>query len=56
VFSIRVMLQPLVQAVQAPGAAARLHDSLASMSQAVLDYKNLGAARAPLLRWLAAQR
>ncbi len=54
VFAIRVMLQPLVDAVRAPGAARRLHDSLASMSQAVLDYKNLSAAQAPLLRWLRA--
>lgn len=46
------MLQPLADAVQAPGRAQRLHDSLASMSQAVLDYKNLAAAREPLLRWL----
>ena len=54
VFAIRVMLQPLVDAVRAPGAARRLHDSLASMSQAVLDYKNLGAARGHLLCWLRA--
>jgi hypothetical protein len=53
VFAIRVMLQPLAQAVQAPGAAARLRDSLASMSQAVLDYKNLSPARDRLLHWLA---
>lgn len=53
VFAIHVMLQPLAQAVRAPGRARRLHDSLASMSQAVLDYKNLGPAREPLLRWLA---
>jgi dimethylamine monooxygenase subunit A len=52
VFAIHVMLQPLAGAVQAPGNARRLHDSLASMSQAVLDYKNLGPAREPLLRWL----
>jgi hypothetical protein len=52
VFSIRVMLQPLPEAVRAPGAARRLHDALASMSHAVLDYKNLGEARDPLLRWL----
>ena len=55
VFAIRVMLQPLAQAVQARGAAARLHDSLASMSQAVLDYKNLAAPRDRLLQWLAAR-
>ena len=53
VFTIRVMLQPLVEAVQAPGQARRLHDSLSSMTQAVLAYKNLAAARDPLLRWLA---
>jgi dimethylamine monooxygenase subunit A len=52
VFSIRVMLEPLMTAARAPGAAQRLHDSLASMSQAVLEYKNLAAARDPLLRWL----
>jgi hypothetical protein len=52
VFAIHVMLQPLVETVRAPGMAARLHDSLGSMTQAVLDYKNLAAAREPLLRWL----
>jgi dimethylamine monooxygenase subunit A len=52
VFAIHVMLQPLAEAVRAPGNARRLHDSLASMSQAVLDYKNLVPARDPLLRWL----
>lgn len=55
VFAIRVMLQPLTQAVRTPEQALRLHDSLASMSQAVLDYKNLGGAREPLLRWLASR-
>jgi hypothetical protein len=52
VFAIRVMLQPLAQAVRRPGLAPRLHDSLASMSPAVLEYKGLAAARDPLLRWL----
>jgi dimethylamine monooxygenase subunit A len=56
VFAIRVMLQPLREAAATPGAAQRLHDSLASMSDAVLAYKGLAPARAPLLRWLAAQR
>ncbi|MFM9878878.1 MAG: heme-dependent oxidative N-demethylase subunit alpha family protein [Burkholderiaceae bacterium] len=51
-FTIRVELQPLVQAVQAPWQAQRLADSLASMTDAVLAYKNLSAARAPLLAWL----
>ena len=52
VFAIRVMLAPLAEMVQTPEQALRLHDSLASMSQAVLEYKNLSAARGPLLRWL----
>ncbi|HSV35525.1 MAG TPA: heme-dependent oxidative N-demethylase subunit alpha family protein [Ramlibacter sp.] len=55
VFAIHVMLQPLAQAVQTPQQARRLHDSLASMSQAVLDYKNLAVARDPLLAWLTAR-
>lgn len=52
VFTIRVMLQPLAQAVATPAMAQRLHDSLASMSAAVLAYKGLSAAREPLLCWL----
>jgi dimethylamine monooxygenase subunit A len=52
VFAIRVMLQPLADAAGGAAQAQALHDSLASMSQAVLDYKNLAAAREPLLRWL----
>lgn len=52
VFTIRVMLEPLTQAMDCAADAARLHDALVSMSDAVLAYKNLGAARAPLLRWL----
>ena len=52
VFTIRVMLEPLPQALAAPWQARRLHDALASMSAAVLAYKNLAEARAPLLRWL----
>ena len=52
IFAIRVMLQPLPEAVQTRAQAQRLHDSLASMTDAVLDYKNLRAARAPLLQWL----
>jgi hypothetical protein len=53
VFSIRVMLAPLTQAVDTPAKARRLHDALASMSPAVLAYKNLAEARDPLARWLA---
>lgn len=52
VFTIRVMLQPLPDAVAEPWQARRLRDSLASMSAAVLAYKNLAPAREPLLRWL----
>lgn len=55
VFTIRVMLQPLAEAVASRADAQRLHDALASMSEAVLAYKNLAAARAPLLAWLAAR-
>jgi dimethylamine monooxygenase subunit A len=55
VFAIRVMLQPLTEAVATAPLARRLHDSLASMSQGVLDYKGLGPARQPLLDWLAAR-
>ena len=55
VFTIRVMLEPLTQVVDGPDKAQRLFDSLASMSDAVLDYKGLAAAKAPLLRWLATQ-
>ena len=53
VFTIRVMLQPLREAIAAPGAARKLHDSMASMSQEVLAYKGLLPAREPLLAWLA---
>jgi hypothetical protein len=55
VFAIRVMLEPLGQAVRTADDAKRLRDSLASMSQAVLEYKNLAPARGPLLRWLDAR-
>jgi dimethylamine monooxygenase subunit A len=53
VFTIRVMLQPLTDAVDSREAAQQLHDALASMSDAVLAYKSLQAARTPLLAWLA---
>ncbi len=53
VFTIRVMVQPLLQAVDSAPKAARLHAALASMSKAVLAYKGLAPAREPLLRWLA---
>lgn len=55
VFTIRVMLQPLVDAVRGGGDARRLHDALASMSEAVLAYKGLAPARGRLLAWLSAR-
>ena len=53
VFTIRVMLQPLATAVGSREDARRLHDALASMTDAVLAYKGLAAARDRLLAWLA---
>lgn len=53
VFTIRVMLQPLAEAAATAADARRLHDSIASMSPAVLEYKSLAGGREPLLRWLA---
>lgn len=55
VFTIRVDVQPLADAVAAPGRAARLHGALASMSDAVVDYRGLTPVRAALLAWLAAR-
>jgi dimethylamine monooxygenase subunit A len=56
VFLIGVDVQPLAQVLAAqPGRAARLHDAVASMSPAVLDYRSLAGVREPLLAWLAAQ-
>jgi hypothetical protein len=52
VFTIRVMLAPLAAVVDSADKAKRLHDALASMSAAALDYKGLTTARAPLLTWL----
>ena len=53
VFTIHVMLQPLTESVAPAGAARKLHDALATMSDAVLAYKGLGPARGRLLAWLA---
>jgi len=53
VFTIRVQLQPLARAIASAPQAQRLHDSLASMSEAVLAYKGLTPARERLLQWLA---
>lgn len=55
VFTIRVQLSPLADAVDSPLKAQRLHDSLASMSPAILAYKGLTGAVPRLLPWLARQ-
>lgn len=52
VFAIRVEVAPLTCVISSPDQARALHASLASMTEAVLSYKNLLEARAPLLRWL----
>lgn len=53
VFTILVDVTPLTRAFDQPAQTARVHDALASMSEAVLAYRGLTQARAPLLRWLA---
>jgi dimethylamine monooxygenase subunit A len=52
VFTIAVDVQPLTQAIDSPDRARRLHDALASMSLAVLEYRALAGVREPLLAWL----
>jgi dimethylamine monooxygenase subunit A len=53
VFTILVDTTPLLQAIDSAARAQRLHDAIASMSPAVLKYRNLVGVRAALLRWLA---
>lgn len=55
VFTIHVEVQPLAVAIDTPARAAALHAALASMSDAVLAYRHLAAARPALLAWLAAR-
>ncbi len=55
VFTIQVQVTPLARAFSGPAQAAQVHEALATMSDAVLAYRGLGQARAPLLRWLARQ-
>lgn len=52
VFAIGVNVVPLAQAIDR-ARAATLHASVASMSPAVLDYRQLTPVRDALLRWLA---
>ena len=56
IFTIAVQVQPLAQAVDTPARAALLHDAVASMSPAVLAYRNLAQVQPALLQWLAARR
>jgi dimethylamine monooxygenase subunit A len=56
VFTIRVMLAPLQEIVDTPAKAERLHASLASMTDAVLQYKGLRPARDRVLTWLDGRR
>ena len=53
VFTIHVEVQPLADALDTPQRAAALHDAIASMSPAVLTYRNLAGVREALLAWLA---
>ena len=55
VFTIHVEVQPLRDALAEPARATRVHDALASMSDAVLAYRGLSPVRDRLLRWLAAR-
>ncbi len=55
VFTIHTEVTPLRQALQTPEQAALVHDSLASMSPAVLAYRELSTVQAPLLAWLVQQ-
>jgi hypothetical protein len=55
VFTIDVQVQALAAAVTTSADAQRLHDALASMSDAVLVYRGLREAQGRLLQWLAAR-
>ena len=55
VFTIRVALRPLADAIDTPARAQRLHEALASMSDAVLDYRGLAPARDGLIAGLERQ-
>jgi hypothetical protein len=55
VFTIAVDTTPIAQAITTPAHARKLHDAVASMSDAVIAYRRLGPVRAPLLAWLEAR-
>jgi dimethylamine monooxygenase subunit A len=54
VFTIHIEVRPLRAVLDSPQRAQTLHDAVASMSPAVLDYRGLAGVREPLLQWLAA--
>jgi hypothetical protein len=56
IFTIQVQIEPLASAIDSAAKAARLREAIATMSDAVLAYRNLSAVREPLLAWLAARR
>jgi hypothetical protein len=51
-FTIRVYMQPLTDAVREPSRRARLAAAMREMSPALSDYKGYSSLRAPLLAWL----
>jgi len=53
VFTIRVGVAPLAQALADPAQAGQVHDALSTMSPAVLAYRGLTDARERLLDWLS---
>lgn len=55
VFTILVDTERMDRALADPARAARVHDALASMSDAVLAYRGLADMQRPLLDWLAAR-
>ncbi|MEO8059221.1 MAG: heme-dependent oxidative N-demethylase subunit alpha family protein [Burkholderiales bacterium] len=55
VFTIHVETTPLAEAAASPTAARQLHDAVASMSAAVLEYRGFTEVRERLLIWLSGQ-
>ncbi|MES2959411.1 MAG: heme-dependent oxidative N-demethylase subunit alpha family protein [Pseudomonadota bacterium] len=53
VFTIHVQIETLAAAIDSADKAARLHEAIATMSEAVLAYRSLSAVREALLAWLA---
>jgi dimethylamine monooxygenase subunit A len=53
VFTIHAEVRPLRSALDDPERRQRVHDALASMSHAVLEYRGLAPVRDRLLRWLS---